>query len=66
MGRRPTDLADGTRAVYVRRSNDAMKDRTVSRVWLVSLDGTSHEPLFAYEGSYSSPRWSPAVIASPT
>jgi dipeptidyl aminopeptidase/acylaminoacyl peptidase len=55
----PQVSPDGTRALYVRRSNDAMKDRTVSRVWLVALDGSSHEPLLADEGSYSSPRWSP-------
>lgn len=55
----PQISPDGTQALYVRRSNDAMKDRTVSRVWLVSLDGSSHEPLLAEEGSYSSPRWSP-------
>ena len=55
----PQVSPDGTRALYVRRSNDVMTDRTVSHVWIVTLDGKSHEPLLAEGGSYSSPRWSP-------
>ncbi|MFW5633614.1 MAG: TolB family protein, partial [Erythrobacter sp.] len=55
----PQVSPDGKHALYVRRSNDAVKDRTLARVWLVALDGSSHEPLLAGEGSYSSPRWSP-------
>ncbi|MEM8636653.1 MAG: S9 family peptidase, partial [Pseudomonadota bacterium] len=45
--------------LYVRRSNDIMTDRTRSHVWLVNLDGTSHEPLLADDDTYQSPRWSP-------
>jgi len=55
----PQVSPDGKHALYVRRSNDVVKDRTLARVWLVALDGSSHEPLLAGEGSYSSPRWSP-------
>lgn len=55
----PQVSPDGTRALYIRRSNDVTSDRTLSRVWLVALDGSAHQPLLADGGSYSSPRWSP-------
>jgi len=55
----PRISPDGRRALYVRRFNDIMTDRTRAHVWLVNLDGGSHEPLLADAGSYSSPRWSP-------
>ncbi len=55
----PQISPDGRQAVYVRRFNDVMTDRTGSHVWLTALDGSLHEPLLADAGSYSSPRWSP-------
>ena len=55
----PQISPDGTQAVYVRRSNDIMADRTVSQIWLVDLDGSRHEPLLADGASYRSARWSP-------
>ncbi|WP_432200837.1 prolyl oligopeptidase family serine peptidase [Erythrobacter sp. W53] len=55
----PQISPDGKQAVYLRRSNDIMIDRTVSHVWLVDMDGAGHEPLLADSGSYRSPRWSP-------
>ncbi|GMN13714.1 S9 family peptidase [Altererythrobacter sp. MTPC7] len=55
----PEISPDGDRALYVRRSNDIMTDRTVSQVWIVDLAGTSHEPLLADGGSYRLPRWAP-------
>ncbi|MEL7486224.1 MAG: S9 family peptidase [Pseudomonadota bacterium] len=55
----PRIAPDGKRALYVRRFNDVMSDRTRSHVWLVTLDGEKHEPLLADHGSYLSPRWSP-------
>ncbi len=55
----PEISPDGTQAIYVRRSNDIMTDRTVSQVWIVDLDGSSHQPLLADGGSYRSPVWSP-------
>ncbi len=55
----PQISPDGEQAIYVRRSNDISTDRTRSRVWLVNLDGSLHEPLLAESGSYRSPRWSP-------
>ncbi|MEL6506568.1 MAG: S9 family peptidase, partial [Pseudomonadota bacterium] len=36
----PEISPDGKQALYIRRSNDVMVDRTRSHVWLVSLDGT--------------------------
>ena len=55
----PRISPDGRQALYVRRFNDVMTDRTRSHVWLADLDGGSHEPLLADAGSYTSPRWSP-------
>lgn len=56
----PEISPDGRRALYIRRSNDIMADRTRSHVWIVDLDGGAHEPLLAdTTGSYRSPRWSP-------
>lgn len=55
----PQISPDGEQAIYIRRSNDIMKDRTVSQVWLVDLNGDRHEPLLADGSSYRSPRWSP-------
>lgn len=55
----PQISPDGRQAIYLRRFNDTLTDRTRSHVWIVNLDGSGHEPLLADEGSYSSPRWSP-------
>ena len=55
----PQISPNGEQAIYVRRSNDVMRDRTVSHIWLVDLDGGDHQPLLAEGGSYRSPRWSP-------
>ncbi|AWW74821.1 peptidase S9 family protein [Erythrobacter sp. KY5] len=55
----PQVSPDGSQAIYVRRFNDIMTDRTRSHVWIVNLDGSRHEPLLADSGSYRSPRWSP-------
>jgi len=56
----PEISPDGKRAIYIRRSNDIMADRTRSHVWIANLDGSVHEPLLAdTTGSYRSPRWSP-------
>ncbi|MEL7452649.1 MAG: S9 family peptidase [Pseudomonadota bacterium] len=55
----PQISPDGQQALYVRRFNNVMTDRTHSHVWLVRLDGTGHEPLLADNQSYASPRWSP-------
>lgn len=55
----PQISPDGTQALYLRRFNDIMTDRTRSHLWVAKLDGSLHEPLLADRGSYRSPRWSP-------
>ncbi|MDZ7684549.1 MAG: DPP IV N-terminal domain-containing protein [Gammaproteobacteria bacterium] len=55
----PRVAPDGQRIVYVRRSNDIMQDRTRSNLWEVSIDGTSHRPLYSGVDNYSNPRFSP-------
>jgi dipeptidyl aminopeptidase/acylaminoacyl peptidase len=55
----PQISPDGSRVVYVRRSNDIMTDRTRGNLWIVSADGRDHRPLLSGRDSYSSPRWSP-------
>ncbi|MEM7779323.1 MAG: S9 family peptidase [Pseudomonadota bacterium] len=55
----PEVSPDGTQAIYIRRFNDIMVDRTRSHVWIVNLDGSGQEPLLADSGSYRSARWSP-------
>jgi len=55
----PRVAPDGNSIVYVRRSNDIMKDRTRSNIWQVSPDGTNHRPVVSGSQSYGSPRWSP-------
>ena len=55
----PQVSPNGRQALYLRRSNDVMTDRTRASVWLVNLDGSLHEPLLADAASYNSPRWSP-------
>ncbi len=55
----PQISPDGKQALYLRRFNDVMTDRTRSHVWLVNLDGSLHEPLLSGTQSYRSPRWSP-------
>ena len=55
----PRVSPDGKTIVYVRKSNDVMKDRERSNLWQVSLDGTDHRPLYSGLNSIKSPRWSP-------
>lgn len=55
----PQVAPDGDHVAYVRRSNDIMRDRTRSNIWIASADGESHRPLLSGQGNYSSPRWSP-------
>ncbi|MGH8223359.1 MAG: prolyl oligopeptidase family serine peptidase, partial [Woeseiaceae bacterium] len=50
---------DGRRIAYLRRSMDIMRDRVLSNVWVVNVDGGGHRPLLSGTESYSSPRWSP-------
>ena len=55
----PRVSPDGKTVVYVRKSNDIMKDRERSNLWQVSVDGTNHRPLYSGLNSIRSPRWSP-------
>ncbi len=55
----PRVAPDGSSIVYVRRSNDILKDRTRSNIWQVSRDGQDHRPIVSGSRSYGSPRWSP-------
>ena len=55
----PRVSPDGRTIVYVRKSNDIMKDRERSNLWQVSVDGTNHRPLYSGLNSIRSPRWSP-------
>jgi len=56
----PRVSPDGKTVVYVRKSNDIMKDRERSNLWQVSVDGTDHRPLYSGLKSIRSPRWSPS------
>ena len=55
----PRVSPDGKTIVYVRNSNDIMKDRQRSNLWQVSTNGKNHRPLFTGLNNSSSPRWSP-------
>ncbi|MEO0884072.1 MAG: S9 family peptidase [Pseudomonadota bacterium] len=55
----PQISPDGQQALYVRRFNEVMTDRTHSHVWLIDLDSGDQEPILASSETYSSPRWSP-------
>ena len=52
----PQIAPDGSRLLYVRRSNDIMTDNTRSNIWSVNLDGTDHRPLLSGASNFSSPR----------
>lgn len=41
----PQVSPDGKTIIYVRQSNDIMKDRTQSHLWQIDADGSNHEPL---------------------
>jgi dipeptidyl aminopeptidase/acylaminoacyl peptidase len=56
----PRVSPDGKTIVYVRKSNDIMKDRERSNLWQVSTDGSDHRPLYSGLNSIKSPRWSPS------
>ena len=55
----PQVSPDGQTIVYVRRSNDVMKDRVKSNLWRIQKDGDGHRPLHSGLSNSSSPRWSP-------
>jgi dipeptidyl aminopeptidase/acylaminoacyl peptidase len=55
----PRVSPDGGTIVYVRKSNDIMKDRERSNLWQITLDKQDHRPLYSGIKSARSPRWSP-------
>ena len=55
----PRISPDGSRVLYVRRSNDIMTDKTRGNLWIVDSDGANHRPLLSGRENYSQPRWSP-------
>ena len=55
----PQISPDGKKIVYKRGGMDVMKDRRISRLWLVNADGSNHMKLTGSESNESSPRWSP-------
>jgi len=59
MATDPQISPDGSRVVYVRRSNDIMTDRARSNIWIVDVKGGRHLPVLSGTDSYTSPRWSP-------
>lgn len=51
---------DARRIVYVRQSYDIMRDRTLSHLWIVNTDGSSHRRLTATDGNDRAPQWLPS------
>lgn len=51
---------DAQNIVYVRAIHDIMCDCVRSNLWMVSADGSSHQPLLSGRSSYSSPKFSPS------
>ena len=54
----PQVSSDGETIVYVRKSNDIMKDRVRSSLWRIAKDGRDHRPLNSGLKNSYSPRWS--------
>ena len=55
----PQVSSDGKTIIYVRKSNDIMKDRVRSSLWRIAKDGRDHRPLHSGLKNSYSPRWSP-------
>ena len=55
----PQISPDGTKIVYVRKTNDIMTDRARTTLWLVDVKTGQQIPLVAGTDAQSSPRWSP-------
>ncbi len=55
----PQISPDGKHIVYMRRSMDIMKDRRISRLWLIGADGKHHRKLTSQDQNESNPVWSP-------
>ncbi|MEJ2604017.1 MAG: S9 family peptidase [Gammaproteobacteria bacterium] len=55
----PQISPDGDHIVYVRNRMDIMSDGRTGRLWLVSTDGSRHEPLTGNDRQESGAVWSP-------
>jgi len=55
----PQISPDGSEIAYIRRTNDIMRDRAVSSIWLIDVTSGAEIPLVTGEGTHLSPRWSP-------
>ncbi|WP_105168348.1 S9 family peptidase [Pseudoalteromonas sp. T1lg23B] len=55
----PQISPNGEQIIYVRNSNDIMKDTKRQNLWLVDSSSGVQSPLFSDENSYNQPRWSP-------
>ena len=55
----PQISPDGEHIVYARGSMDKMKDRRISRLWIMDADGSDHHKLTSRDVNESNPRWSP-------
>ncbi|WP_046006510.1 S9 family peptidase [Pseudoalteromonas rubra] len=55
----PQISPNGEQVVYVRNSNDVMKDAKRQNLWLVDAKTGVQSPLFSDENRYHQPRWSP-------
>ena len=55
----PQVSPDGKKIVYVRKSNDIMKDRVRSSLWQIDITGKNHRPINSGLKNSYSPRWSP-------
>lgn len=51
---------NGKHIVYVRNSNNIMRDATDKHLWLVNTETGDQTPLFSDDKQYSSPIWSPS------
>ncbi|NIX02066.1 MAG: S9 family peptidase, partial [Phycisphaerae bacterium] len=55
----PQVSPDGEHIVYSRGQMDKMKDKRISRLWIMDADGSNHRKLTTRDVNESSPRWSP-------
>jgi dipeptidyl aminopeptidase/acylaminoacyl peptidase len=55
----PQISPDGEYIVYSRGQMDKMKDRRISRLWIMDADGSNHRKLTTRDVNEGSPKWSP-------
>lgn len=55
----PQISPDGSQIVYRRNGFDIMTDKSKGNLWMINIDGTSHQKLTSREVNESQSRWSP-------